>query len=121
MSDWLNNEVITGLQKLYSLRLQNTPAEDALPATAMVWIEVLQHMPVVWDQKQDEQRLRRAFATLMRLCDRWPVPKQLIEHLGSRPQAPPGLPPPPIPESVRAKRRAELKKLLLELAANKEM
>jgi hypothetical protein len=83
-SDWLRVEVLTGLQKLYALRLPGTPAKDSIAGTAEVWLEAVASCPIAWDQDLDTQRIRAAFAALFRECDSWPRPKLLLANLHSR-------------------------------------
>lgn len=111
MADWLQVEIVTGLQKLFALRLPGTPPEDAIVGTAEVWLEAVRSTRIEWDQSLDTPRVRRAFASLFRLCDRWPVPKLFIDNLGSR--APPkALPAPAYPADQAKRNLARIKHLL---------
>lgn len=79
-TEWLMDEILTGLQKLYPLSLDRTPAAEVLPGTAMAWLEALSHGRT-WDRYRDAQRIRGAFVTLAQTCDRWPAPKQFLDAL----------------------------------------
>lgn len=77
---WLNDEIRSGLAKLLCLRLDSTPAEDMVEGTAQAWLTALTHGRV-WDQGRDTARVRGAFDTLLATCERWPIPRQLMEAL----------------------------------------
>jgi hypothetical protein len=86
MTPWFKTEIITGLQKLQTLCLDNAPAEDTIPGTAMAWIESLTHGRF-WDQERDTPRIREAFARLPLHTSRWPSPAQLLELMpATKPQ-----------------------------------
>lgn len=99
---------MTGLQKLYPLSLDRTPAADILPGTAMAWIQAITHNRA-WDQYRDTPRIRGAFTTLAQSCDRWPSPKQFMEALPQSEQPrltkQPGIP------STKEEREANLARL----------
>ena len=112
-AEWFRIEIVTGLQKLLALRLQGTPPEDAIVGTAAVWLEAL-WPDRAWAEHLDRERLRQAFRTLCRSCDRWPPPKLFLDNLGGRPE-PPKLPPPPITPEEAARNRARLRELARSL------
>lgn len=114
MDDLLRNEIITGVQKLFSLRLPGAPAADAVGMTAAVWIEALAAHRINWDAHQDAPRIQRAFQILLR-ADRWPVPKDLIAALPPRPE-PLRLPEPPLTAAELETRRARIRALREMLA-----
>ncbi|GCL64345.1 hypothetical protein [Pseudaquabacterium pictum] len=109
---WLRNAVIDGVQLLYSLALPGSPAGEVLPLTAQGWIEVLCRCHR-WDAERDSARLHPAFVSLAGAVDRWPAPKQLLDHLPALPAEPvlAYRPPPLTPE-----RRAQLEALRRRLA-----
>jgi hypothetical protein len=86
-ADWLLTEIATGLQKLYPLSLDRTPAFDVIPGTALAWFEGLTHGRA-WDQQRDTPRLRAAFSRLLAEADRWPAPCDLLARLPEPPPAP---------------------------------
>lgn len=109
---WFNNAVVNGVQLLYSLSLPGCPAAEVLPLTTTGWIDVLWRGGV-WDEALDARRVARAFFTLARACDRWPPPRQLLDHLPPRPDLPAiGAAAPP----CSAERRAELAALRRRLS-----
>ena len=111
MADWLQAEIITGLQKLYALRLQGTPPEDAIVGTAQVWLEAIYSSRIQWDEALDKQRVRQSFTSLCRQAERWPAPKHFIDNLGSRPQ-PQALPKPRYPPDQAKANLSKIRQLL---------
>ncbi|MGQ0708737.1 MAG: hypothetical protein ACT4NV_03205 [Rhodoferax sp.] len=120
MADWLRCEIASGLQKLLALRLAGTPPEDAIVGTAEVWLEALDGCGIQWVEHLDQQRVRRAFQTLFRICDRWPAPRVFLDNLGNR-DPPRALPPPPVTPEVRERNLARLRELRDTLARNLRM
>lgn len=99
--DWMRELILAGLQKIYTLSLDGTPAMEVLPGTAMAWFEALM-ADRSWDEARDTDRIRAAFTTLARTRDRWPAPVHFMAAL--RPREPlRGLPKPP-PDPERASR-----------------
>lgn len=91
--DWFHNAVVDGVQLLHSLALQGSPAAEVITITTTGWIEVLwrgrawagdQQEPL---QAVDAQRVRLAFFSLANSADRWPPPRQLLDHLPDRPES----------------------------------
>ena len=80
MNDWLEVEILAGLQRLACLSLDRTPAAEMLPGTAQAWIEALTDGRT-WDRERDEQRVRRAFVVLSKTVRRWPAPVEFVEAL----------------------------------------
>ena len=80
MNDWLEVEILAGLQRLACLSLDRTPAAEMLPGTAQAWIEALTDGRA-WDRERDEQRVRRAFVVLSKTVRRWPAPVEFVEAL----------------------------------------
>lgn len=113
-ADWLRNEVIEGVQKLFALRLPGAPAADVVGMTATVWIEALAAHAIRWDERQDAPRIQRAFQLLLR-ADRWPVPRDLITAMPPRPE-PLRLPEPPPTAAELDARRARVRALRKMLA-----
>lgn len=120
VADWLRFEIASGLQKLLALRLMGTPPEDAIVGTAEVWLEAMEHCGVQWVEYLDRERVRRAFQTLFRTCDRWPAPKLFLDNLGNR-DPPKALPSPPITPEARERNRAKLREIMESLAKSKRM
>lgn len=118
--DWLHNAVIEGLQKLIALRLPGTPPQDAVAATAAVWLEAIDSPRMRWDESLDLPRVQRSFRALFINCDRWPAPKLFIQHLGIR-DPPLALPEPPMTPEQRARNRERLRELVANLSAKKQI
>ncbi|VVE59849.1 hypothetical protein PCA31118_00036 [Pandoraea captiosa] len=111
---WLRAEVGTGLQKLVLLRLPGAPSAELLAATAAVWLEALESMPVAWDEAADALRVRGGFTRLLRTIDRWPAPIHLIAQLGNR-DPPKRLPAPSMTAEEKARnseRMAQVKAVI---------
>lgn len=99
---WLEREFARGLQGLVALRLSGAPAEDSITLTLDVWLAAVSSLARGWHEHLDAPRIRKAFATLYRTCDRWPAPKQFLDCLEHRPP-PPALPAPVMTEEQRQK------------------
>ena len=121
VADWLRVEIITGLQKLLTLRLQGTPPEDAIVGTAEVWLEGISRSRISWDEQLDRARVQRSFATLFRSCDYWPSPRLFMDHLGSRAPPPKGLPEPPLTPEERQQVKDKLREIVEQLAQSRRM
>lgn len=87
MEPWFRNEILTGLQKLYTLSLDQTPSADTLPGTAMTWVEALTHGRN-WEAERDTPRIREAFSRMVLNCTHWPKPRDLLDALPSSTPAP---------------------------------
>ncbi|UOO93602.1 hypothetical protein [Vitreoscilla stercoraria] len=85
---FINDEVLTGLQRLMALRLAGSPPADAIAATASVWMDAVSRYPIAWNEQQDTQRIRAAFDKLVWECDKWPSVKQFLNALPPRPLPP---------------------------------
>ena len=81
---WLEREIARGLQGLIALRLSGAPADDSVTLTLDVWLAAIESLSVNWNEQLDAERVRRAFRTLYRICDRWPPPKVFLDNLGNR-------------------------------------
>jgi len=114
MADWLLAEIATGFQRLVTLSLPNTPASDVLVHAAQIWHEALLSTSTQWDKVEDDWRIQRGFALLCRDCDRWPVPKHLIDRLPARKDKL-ALPKPTLTPEQRAHNLATLKTLMQQL------
>lgn len=117
---WLEREVARGLQGLLALRLVGSPPEDSIELTLDVWLAAIESLSVNWNEQLDAERVRRAFRTLYRICDRWPAPKVFLDNLGNR-DPPKALPPPRISEERRKKNVALLRELMKKLGREKSM
>lgn len=116
MADWLLAEIAAGFQRLVTLSLPNTPASDVLVPAAQIWHEALLSTSTQWNQDEDAWRLQRGFALLCRDCDRWPVPKHLIDRLPARKDKL-ALPKPTLTPAEREANLARLKTLMQQLGA----
>ena len=117
---WLEREIARGLQGLIALRLSGAPADDSVTLTLDVWLAAIESLSVNWNEQLDAERVRRAFRTLYRICDRWPAPKLFLDNLGNR-DPPKALPPPQISEEQRKKNVALLRELMKKLGREKSM
>ena len=117
---WLEREIARGLQGLIALRLSGAPADDSVTLTLDVWLAAIESLSVNWNEQLDAERVRRAFRTLYRICDRWPPPKVFLDNLGNR-DPPKARPPPPICEEQRKKNVALLRELMKKLGREKSM
>src|SRR6185312_7622939 len=79
-TDWVLEEILTGMQKLLPLSLESTPASEVMQGTALAWHEVLVHGRA-FDQARDLPRFREAFRTLAGRQRRWPAPVDFLEAL----------------------------------------
>lgn len=117
---WLEREIARGLQGLIALRLPGAPADDSVTLTLDVWLAAIESQTVTWNEQLDAERVRRAFRTLYRICDRWPAPKLILDNLGNR-DPPKALPAPRMSPEERARNRARLADILAGLAESKQM
>lgn len=117
---WLEREIARGLQGLIALRLPGAPADDSVTLTLDVWLVAIESQTVTWNEQLDAERVRRAFRTLYRICDRWPAPKLILDNLGNR-DPPKALPAPRMSPEERARNRARLADILAGLAKSKQM
>lgn len=84
--EWLEVEILNGLQRLACLSLERTPAAEMLVGTAAAWAEGAMH-GTKWDRHRDTCRVRAAFTTLVRTSRRWPAPVEFLEALPPVPPA----------------------------------
>ena len=117
---WLEREIARGLQGLIALRLSGAPADDSVTLTLDVWLAAIESLSVNWNEQLDAERVRRAFRTLYRICDRWPPPKVFLDNLGNR-DPPPALPPPPISKEERKKNVARIQEIMKTLGQAKSI
>lgn len=111
---WFHNRIVEGIQLLHSLHLDGRPAAEVITLTATGWIDVLWRAPRAWAEGRDTERLVNAFFSLSRQVDRWPAPRQLLDHL------PPAREVPALAEAVppmSAARRAQLAEVRRKLAS----
>lgn len=107
---WFINEISSGLQTLYVLSLDRTPAADMISATADIWAQTLWSKPIDWQAELDAQRIRAAFIKLAGAVSRWPSPSDFLSYLPKRkPQE--ALPAPQMSDEQRAKAQAMLKSI----------
>lgn len=111
--DWFHNRIVEGIQLLHSLHLDGRPSAEVITLTATGWIDVLWRAPRAWVEGRDNQRLASAFFGLSRQVDKWPAPRQLLDHL---PPAPEVLALPEAVPPMSAARRAQLVDLRNRLA-----
>lgn len=107
---WFINEISSGLQTLYVLSLDRTPAADMISATADIWAQTLWSKPIDWQTELDAQRIRAGFIKLAGAVGRWPSPSEFLSYLPKRkPQE--ALPATIMDDEQRAKAQAILKNL----------
>lgn len=117
---WLERELARGLQGLVALRLNGAPAEDSITLTLDVWLAAVSGMARGWHEHLDAPRIRKAFATLYRTCERWPAPGQLLGCLEHRP-VPAALPVPAVTEEQRQKNLLRIQAIKKTLRENLEV
>lgn len=110
---WFHNRIVEGIQLLHSLHLDGRPAAEVITLTATAWIDVLWRAPRSWVEGRDTDRLASAFFSLSRQVDRWPAPRQLLDHL---PPAPEVLALAEAVPPMSAARRAQLAEVLRRMA-----
>lgn len=84
---WFSKIIEQGLSSLISLRLEGAPAADAMHATANIWSKAL-WKGRVWNEQADKERIGEAFRQLAISCSRWPSPSAFLEYLPMRGTAP---------------------------------
>lgn len=77
-TEWLLDEVLNGLQKMFCLSLDRTPAAEMLPGTAQAWLEAITDGKA-WDEGRDAERIAAGFRTLARIARRWPAPAEFLD------------------------------------------
>lgn len=80
---WFAVAIANGVQRLYVLSLEGTPAAATIELTTATWIDTL--WPTrSWNAELDETRISEAFRQLALNSERWPVPRQLLLSLPVR-------------------------------------
>ena len=79
-TEWLLDEIAEGMQKLFCLGLERTPAAEVIPGTAQAWHEAL-IASRKWDERRDADRIRAAFTTLATVRESWPAPRHFLDAL----------------------------------------
>ena len=115
---FLNEAVITGLQRLLALRLVGSPPADAIELTASGWREAMSRYPSGWNDEWDGWRINAGFDQRVWKSERWPTVKHLIDNLPKR------IPPPPLPKPAMTKQmqkegKKKLQQILNELEAKR--
>lgn len=111
---WFINQILSGLQSLYVLSLDRTPAADMISATADVWAQTLWSKPVDWQAELDIERMQKAFVELAGAVSRWPSPAEFLVYLPKR-SAQDALPKPRLSDEQKRQVQAMFKKLNAEL------
>jgi len=83
VADWIEDEVISGLQALLALRLRNTPAEDIIGLTLNIWVGAFRRE--VYSEGIDRQRIAEGFRRIFGRIREWPAPIDVIEQMPRRP------------------------------------
>lgn len=81
LPETLQRAVYDGLQRVWALRLDGSPAGDTLPAVAKIWCSAISGAPVTWRDDRDLPRFRAAFGRIELLCERWPSPATFMQYL----------------------------------------
>ena len=111
---WFRDTVANGLQRFIALSLAGTPPAETIKLTAATWCDLLWNCGKAWDPDLDARRIEAGFVTLANQIDRWPAPRQLLQHLPSRPEQRALAEPDRTPEQVeRARHYIQLTKELL--------
>lgn len=84
-TEWLRDELLAGLQRIYCLGMERTPAAEILPGTAEAWCAAVSHGRV-FDRDLDAERIRAAFVTLASTRTSWPAPTHLMDAMPPRDQ-----------------------------------
>ena len=79
-NEWLEIEILTGLQKLSCLSLERTPAAEMLLGTTQAWLDAITDGRA-WEERRDASRVASAFRTLARTMRRWPSPAEFLDVL----------------------------------------
>lgn len=80
---WFAVAIANGVQRLYVLSLDGTPAAATIELTTATWIDTL--WPTrAWRSALDETRINEGFRQLALNSERWPVPRQLLLSLPVR-------------------------------------
>lgn len=80
---WFAVAIADGVQRLYVLSLEGTPAAATIELTTATWIDTL--WPARnWRAELDETRISEGFRQLTLNSERWPVPRQLLLSLPAR-------------------------------------
>jgi hypothetical protein len=107
---WFQREMATGFQKLLTLRLKNTPADEVIEGTLATWIEALS-VNRVWLEERDVTRIQAAFRVLCQHCDYWPAISDFVNALPAAEQLP-ALPEPRVSPEVARENLAKIKAML---------
>jgi hypothetical protein len=110
-TEWLLDEILNGLQKLFCLSLDRTPAAEMLPGTASAWLEAITD-GLVYDRGRDANRLRRGFVILAKTVRRWPSPVEYLEAVPKYEAPAIGYETKPVSEEQAAANIARLKSML---------
>lgn len=113
---WLRQEIGKAFQQLVVLALPGTPAVEMLPATAEMWMLIMEDMEL--DEETDRPRIVKAFNQLYTHLKQWPQLADLIAQLPPRPQKVQA--PPPRTEQQHADGAARLKDILDGLGKERE-
>ena len=112
--DWLEIEILSGLQKLSCLSLDRTPAAEVLLGTVQAWLEAITDGRT-WDERRDAGRVQAAFRTLGRTMRRWPSPAEFLDALPRVEQTAIGYEVKPVTHEEAAANIARLKAMLGEV------
>jgi predicted deacylase len=107
---WLLELVKMRMERLVILGLDGRPLGRSMGEVVRLWAQIIAARLPHADAALDAPRLHAAFDVLETICERWPAPAQLWEHLPARPELP-KLPPPQASEEQRERVRAMLAEL----------
>lgn len=110
VDEWVEREMLRGLQGLLALRLPGAPAADAVGMTADIWLVAIEPRAAAWQEELDANRIRQAFTALFTRVRQWPSPAEFLDALPARaPQ--PALPAPPLTPEQRKRNLNRLNEL----------
>ena len=89
-NEWIADEVVKGLMRIYSLGLDGYPAADVIQFTASCWVDAVKRSGG-YEQRLDAPRFREAFLKLESNCRRWPAPAEFLEALRATPRQLPAI------------------------------
>lgn len=78
--DWLQAEILAGMQRLLCLSLDHTPAAEMIDGAARAWLQSVLGVRD-WDYLHDSGAVREAFLRIQRTRTRWPAPADFLAAL----------------------------------------
>lgn len=111
--------VMSGLQRLITLRLKGHPPEDAIRAVGEVWLDAL-YSCGDWDDQRHLNGLVEAFKTAEAECDHFPSPAEIRRRKPVVVNVAKALPTPPKTEEEKRHIAQIIKDIFSNLNVGKE-